>query len=391
MKPLFAIKRVMVRANRFKYPTYRLTGYLHGQRIRRQFKSQDEALGEKNRLEVEAANDGSVRSILTRLTVEQVATAEAAFSRLGDKSLTLAVDWFLKNYRPPAVEKPFGEAVTAFIAQHSGGVVQRHNDEARRQLERLRDYVTATRAVHAVDAALVLAYMSAQAWSDKTWNNVRGIFGSFFTYCQHDARRWVLKNPIEEIPQKEVSRGLPDIATVEKIQEVFTFLETYTGGARNPQKPGFLIPYFALCTFAGIRPSARDGEIVKLSRHPALTRLLNLDLGVIRILPEISKTNDLRQIVIRPALVAWLTKYPIKDYPIEVPGLEGHATSIRTRFGLTPDVLRHTFISAHVAKWKSLGEAALEAGNSEAIIKKHYFNTMTAAEADAFWSIKPKA
>lgn len=36
--------------------------------------------------------------------------------------------------------------------------------------------------------------------------------------------------------------------------------------------------------------------------------------------------------------------------------------------------MRHTFISKLVAKFRSIGEAALQAGNSETIIRKHYLD-----------------
>jgi hypothetical protein len=43
----------------------------------------------------------------------------------------------------------------------------------------------------------------------------------------------------------------------------------------------------------------------------------------------------------------------------------------------------------HVAKFRSMGDTALQAGNSEAIIKKHYLNLVSPEEADAFWKIVP--
>jgi hypothetical protein len=36
-----------------------------------------------------------------------------------------------------------------------------------------------------------------------------------------------------------------------------------------------------------------------------------------------------------------------------------------------------------------MGDTALQTGNSEAIIKKHYFSLVTPEEADAFWRIVP--
>ena len=38
----------------------------------------------------------------------------------------------------------------------------------------------------------------------------------------------------------------------------------------------------------------------------------------------------------------------------------------------------------------SIGEAAIQAGNSEAIIRKHYLDLKTTKEAEAFFGIMPK-
>jgi hypothetical protein len=44
----------------------------------------------------------------------------------------------------------------------------------------------------------------------------------------------------------------------------------------------------------------------------------------------------------------------------------------------------------HVAKYRSIGEAALQAGNSESIIRKHYLDLKSQAEAEQFFGILPK-
>jgi hypothetical protein len=62
---------------------------------------------------------------------------------------------------------------------------------------------------------------------------------------------------------------------------------------------------------------------------------------------------------------------------------------VRTKFELSPDVLRHTFASMHVGKFHSVGQAALESGNSETIIRNNYLNVVSEAEAKAFWQIMP--
>lgn len=44
----------------------------------------------------------------------------------------------------------------------------------------------------------------------------------------------------------------------------------------------------------------------------------------------------------------------------------------------------------HVGKYRSMGEAALQAGNSEAIIRRHYLDLKTPAEAEELFTIMPQ-
>ena len=48
----FAIKRATLTEKRVSYDTFRVTCWLNGLRVRKKFKSREEALGERNRLEV---------------------------------------------------------------------------------------------------------------------------------------------------------------------------------------------------------------------------------------------------------------------------------------------------------------------------------------------------
>ena len=43
-----------------------------------------------------------------------------------------------------------------------------------------------------------------------------------------------------------------------------------------------------------------------------------------------------------------------------------------------------------VAKYRSIGEAAIQAGNSESIIRRHYLDLKSTTEAEEFFSILPK-
>jgi integrase len=148
---------------------------------------------------------------------------------------------------------------------------------------------------------------------------------------------------------------------------------------------GRWVPYFALCLFAGIRPGVPNGEITKI--RPAD---VNLDTGIISISAEASKVREPRRITIQPNLAAWLRAYPLSKFPIVVGDFQKRRAKFRDQFHLTHDVLRHTYISMHVAKFRSIGEAAIQAGNSESIIRRHYLDLKSPAEGADFFGIVPK-
>jgi integrase len=211
----------------------------------------------------------------------------------------------------------------------------------------------------------------------KTCNNRRGIVSTFLKFAfQQD---WIAVNPMEKIAYHRIAhrRGSAPTLNAQQAQELMTFVENYRGGA--------LVPFFALCLFAGIRPCVRTGEILRL--RPEHVRL---DTGMIHVEPEVSKVRMKRNVTIQPNLAAWLRAYPLDRYPIIVPALQKHRARIAKLFGLSHDVMRHTFISFFVSKFRSMGEAALQAGNSEAIIRKHYLDLKTPAEAEEFFGILPE-
>lgn len=64
-------------------------------------------------------------------------------------------------------------------------------------------------------------------------------------------------------------------------------------------------------------------------------------------------------------------------------------SAVKGHFKLSHDEARHSFISYHVALHRSLGDAALQAGNSETIIRRHYLNLHPKDEGAEFFRIVP--
>jgi hypothetical protein len=118
---------------------------------------------------------------------------------------------------------------------------------------------------------------------------------------------------------------------------------------------------------------------------------VRLKEGLIRIDGEVSKVREPRKITIQPNLAAWLRAYPLEKFPIVPTNLQHLREKAVEKFNLSHDIMRHTFISMFVAKFRSIGEAALQAGNSEGIIRKHYLDLKEPAEAVEFWNIQPRS
>jgi hypothetical protein len=407
----FTIKRISVKNGGFTYTTYRLSGALNGVRVRKNFKDRQEALGEKNRLEVAAANEeGATAARNTSLTTEQLREAEAAFHRLADRSLSLAVDHFIKTYREPKTDLSLDEVAAQFLEEKKVSRRKVSSVTIGNYRQDLREFcaiygrkkpheITSINVHDFLDTRRFIPKQSAANFKldrhgkpelvrigAKRWNNYRGNLHHFFNWCRTAPRKWILENPVAEVEKYSThERDVPVVMTPKECIQLMQFVVAYKGGA--------LVPYFALALFAGIRPSVTEGELLKLANHPKLDSLIDFDRGIIQITKEVAKVRAIRQIKIRPNLREWLEAYPWDKFPIAPRHFKKLVTEARKSCDLTgkDDILRHTFISMHVARFKSLGEAALEGGNSEAVIRKHYLNLFTEADAEVFWNITPQS
>lgn len=387
----FQIRQITARERGYSYHTYQVTGYLNGERVRRRVKTLEEALGEKSRLTIKAANGaGGIQAINTRLNHDQVIEAEIAYRRLGEVPLGVAIDWFQATYKLPVHEIGLDPAIAAFLAEKAGHVRAPSMKDYRRSLRDLAS-AFAGRTTASITTEDIQRFLTVRYPGKKRFNNVRGDLHAFFGYCQSLPREWIKNNPVKPILTFRISLGVPEIIGADTAKDLMAYVEEYAGGPRSPIPPGSLAPYFSICLFAGLRPSVRDGEISKLSQSADLSKVVNLNLNVIRITPDMAKTKSIRQVKIQPNLAAWLQRYPLSEFPIMITRMAHHVAVIRKKFGLGNDVLRHTFISMHVAKFKSMGAAALEAGNSEIMIRNHYLNIVSETDAERFWSILPNS
>ncbi|WP_145928723.1 site-specific integrase [Termitidicoccus mucosus] len=363
---------------------WRVDGRLHGVRIRKNFKTREEAAAEKASLEIKALQTSAgMRQIATTLTEEQAREAEALFQRMTGKthSLSFYVDFAIEHYREPEHQKTLAAAIAEYVAAKEHEFDQQYIslpqlNRITWDLRRLEKQFP-KKSVAEITVPELVVFLGSRKPCMKTFNNQRGTLGTFFKFCFH--RGWVTENPILKVPHYRIRqrRGAAKTFSTAQAQELMEHFETFEGGR--------WIPYFALCLFAGIRPGVPDGEITKIKPED-----VSLKTGIIHVSAEASKVREPRKIVIQPNLAAWLRAYPLDKFPIVVGDFQKRRAKFKDRFHLTHDVLRHTFISMFVGKFRSIGEAAIQAGNSESIIRKHYLDLKSTEEAEAFFSIMPK-
>jgi integrase len=373
----------------FKNPSgevvFRVSGWHDGKRIRKNFSSRAEAQAEKQALGLAGLQgEHGMHVAATRLAPEQLREAEAAFHQLEGRtrSLTFYLGYALTNYRDPVNDMKVPDAAARYLAVREADYKQGHI--SKRQFTSFRcelRFLCAAyprTSVAELTAAGLTELFRRDCASKKTFNNRRGLVGAFLKYCV--MQDWVATSVVEKVAHYRGighRRGSAPTLSADRCAEIMAWAEKEHDGA--------LVTHIALCLFAGIRPDLYQGEISKLQPEH-----IKLETGIITIEPEVSKVRMKRNVTIQPNLDAWLRAYPIEDYPIWPRGFKRLRLEFRKKFNLTHDILRHTFISMFVGKFRSIGEAALQAGNSESIVRKHYLDLKSIAEADTFFAIRPK-
>lgn len=361
--------------------SWRVTGTVDGKRVRKNFLKHADALEEIQSLRIKALNGETHRSAVTTLTDLQIAEAQDAFDRLnGRYSLREAIDYFLGNYKEPTSSFTISDVLDEFLdAKRAAGVRERSIKQLKSTLTQFTKAVP-KQLLHEISIADLEDYIKSKSWSPKTQNNFRADLHSFFEWCILKPRQWLSENPASDLPKFKIERGIPQILSFKQSKELMEYVA---------EKDAGMVPYFALALFAGIRPQYLGGELGKIAQMGAdAWDLIDFRNKVIRIPPEISKTGEYRTINIQPNLADWLKPFAKEKASIAVANFERRLKKIRAEKKLGHDVLRHTFISMHVAKFKSVGATALQSGNSEAIVRRHYLKMVAENESKQFWAIK---
>jgi integrase len=143
-----------------------------------------------------------------------------------------------------------------------------------------------------------------------------------------------------------------------------------------------MVVWFALCLFAGLRPS----EAQRLDWSD-----IDLDRNEIFVSAEVSKTPYERYVKLQPNLIEWLL--PFRQKSGQVHYSESAYRRARKQAGIewSHDVMRHTFGTMHLAAFRNAGDTAEQMGHrsSTVMLFSHYRRAVRQEDAERFWDIRP--
>jgi len=384
------IVKIQLKKDGQTYNYFRVVWYsLDGKRQMKQYNNRQEAALFASETHTALLNDGHARKVLSTVLSEPVLRqCESAVEKLGGRyDLDTVVRYFLDHHCDPSIKVLMSDAITKFLVSQES-VLSAANHAAYKQT--LNRFVESTGDVnvHEITHETIETFLKTlrgrdgvNACSGKYWENTRKNLNRFFNWCIEKPQLYITHNPAADVSRKD-DKPLNEIHSLspDGVEKLMRYVES-----RFPQ----LVRYFAICIFAGVRSSTDDGEITRLASKSNAIRLEN---DRIIISGDVAKVRgEVRHIVIQPNLHAWLSKY---EGPILPEGAEKDISAIRKQFGLDDrkyqNVMRHTFISCHAQAFGSFVETATQSGNSEALIRDRYYNTLTTKEdALKFWSIVP--
>ena len=231
--------------------------------------------------------------------------------------------------------------------------------------------------------------------SPQTRANLRTKLSQFLNFSK--LKGWIENNPLQGLKVERPPRAPISIFDVNQVARLIA-------AADKSEHRAIVLPYAAICLFAGLRPNSEAEQLEWKDIHFAT--------GDIHVRAETSKTREERFVPMEANLIAWLESCPIrppgpiigKSYMRFRNAWEAVKREAGYKVGEQPekgwpalaqdwptDGTRHTYASMSLAIHKSRAELAERMGNSETTIKSHYRRAIREDVAKAFWAIMPKA
>ncbi len=378
-------------------------GMVDGKRVRKSFKTHDEAAAEQNQ---QTRLQKKIGRAARRLADDQLADAAWALALLPEgASLTEAAEalGMLTDAQRRDAAAALAELNGHGTLAECAAFWMRHNlpsdGDPVTCSELLEQYISKAEKASRRPATLVelrsstRSFMSAfgnepvshitvtdiERWHEQqtggpvTLNKHRRLLVALFNLAIK--KRIIESNPAMPLTVATEPKRLPYVMPVADVRNVMAWAAETT-----PE----MVPYYALALFAGVRPG---GEMLRLD-----WRDIDIERKEIYIRQEVSKTHEERFIPMSDNLIAWLQPYRQKTGPIFFSRRNFRAMLTKTKVHYEADCFRHSFGSYHLAHHENRHATAEAMGHrSLGMIFKHYRRAVRKADADTFWQVVPVA
>jgi site-specific recombinase XerD len=294
--------------------------------------------------------------------------------------------------------KPVADAVAELVAQlKADGRSEAYTRDVETRLNAFAESFHCDLADVTVDR--VNEFLRNLKSQGRSRNNYRKTIATLFRFAE--AKKFVAKDHLEmrDVAKATEPKAAIQIFTPEEITKLLAAAQSEA----MQNKPGIntryadgqgLLPLLVLGGFAGMRTAEVQRQ--KWSDIHLFDAPKEIDgepmLGQIQVTGEKGGTAQNRFIPIQANLAAWLAKCKrigetCCDYA-RIPEAIARLAE-RAKVEWKHNGLRHSYISYRVAQTQDVAKVALEAGNSERMIFKHYRRPLPANAASDWFSIVP--
>jgi len=365
-----------------------------GGRIRKTFKDREDARIFHERSKVQIAQFGAQAMELTDRLRGQAIEGARKLEPYG-ATVAEAVEHYVAFLESRRGGVPLTQVVKELTAARTTeGASARYVQDLRLRLGRFTEAFP-KKTSREITTADVDAFLANLGLAPGTANTFRRDLRTMFEFAV--GRGYVEKNPVDRAGIFKNKAGKIEILTIEQTARLLTACDDST------------LPAVALAVFCGLR----QAELERLQWSA-----VDLDEKIVTVDASIAKTGSRRVVDIPDNAVAWLAPHAKKSGDVMPSDFRRLFDRARVRAGFKPsfegreddvlqdlltaaekrkadllpwpaNCLRHGAISYRLAMTKDIGRVATGAGNSPAIILRHYAELVKPTAAAAFFQITP--
>jgi integrase len=343
-------------------PRWRVSVFINGRRKQRYFKTQAEA----NQWIQELKSTGCAASFWAALSKHEQLNLVGAYRVAQQRSVCLLDAAIAFSGTKEQNQMSLAAAVhTYLVKKESESLRDLSLKQIRWKLGMLTEHFDDEKC-NTITPTRLEQWFAERKWARSTIDGVIAKIGPFFTWCVREG--YCESNPCKAVKRPKSDNLAPAIFTPSETKKLLQAALRY-----DPR----LTSYLAIGLFAGIRPF----EIQRLTWADISDRYIEVKAAK-------AKTRKRRLVSLCPNIKEWLN-------------FEGDLSPTNKRKRLarvinmadlkwSPDIMRHSFASYHLAMHHSADKTAFELGHCDSkMLFAHYRELVTQEAAQAYWAIRP--